>query len=63
MKKLTALLIIFAMNASVFAQFTPGNVLDISKGCWNPDYDAISIGEKEVLIQYFVSPDAIRVLK
>ena len=43
-------------------QIPKDNIVDLSKGCWHPDYDDICIGEREVLIQYFVPPEAIRVL-
>jgi hypothetical protein len=39
------------------------NVVNMSKGIGNPDIDNICIGEREVLIQYFVPPSAIRVLE
>ena len=44
-------------------QISKDNIVDLSKGCWHPDYDDICIGEREVLIQYFVPPEAITVLK
>jgi len=44
------------------SQIPKANIEDLSKGCLNPFYDDICIGEREVLIKYLVPPEAIKVL-